>query len=100
VAQFEIEPLPDFPGGTKPYLKNLSLHKHEFMLALKGIYDGKNIKLLEKAETRKKYKVVVTFLEEIDGDSELRDFSSNTKSLDFWNDEREDIYQDYLSKKK
>ena len=69
------------------------------MLAIKGIYDGKSVRLLDSLTDKKKYKVVVTFLEEIDTiDFELRDFSSQTKGLDFWNDSKEDLYQDYLKR--
>lgn len=70
------------------------------MLAVKGIYDGKSVKLLDKLTDRRKYKVVVTFLEEIEAtDDELRDFTSQTSGLNFWNDPREDIYQDFLKQK-
>ena len=69
------------------------------MLAIKGIYDGKKIVPLEKFPVNKQYKVIITFIEEIDEDTALRDFSSQTDALSFWHDEREDIYQDYLSKK-
>lgn len=70
------------------------------MLAVRGIYDGKSVKLLDKLTVRKKYKVVVTFLEEIEPtDEELRDFTSQTTGLDFWEDPREDIYQDFLKQK-
>jgi hypothetical protein len=73
--------------------------KMDIMLAVNGIYDGKNIRLTDEVNEKKKYRVVVTFIEEIDQDSELRDFSGQTKGLDFWHDEREDLYQDYLNNK-
>ena len=67
------------------------------MIAVNGIYDGKSVRLLEDFTDKKRYKVVVTFLEEIETiDEELRDFTSQTSGLDFWNDSKEDIYQDYL----
>ncbi len=70
------------------------------MIAVNGIYDGKSVRLLDDFHDKKKYKVVVTFLEEIDSiDEELRDFTSQTSGLDFWNDSKEDIYQDYLVQK-
>ncbi|HAH23946.1 MAG TPA: hypothetical protein DCL77_09355 [Prolixibacteraceae bacterium] len=70
------------------------------MLAVKGIYDGKSVKLLDKLTDRRKYKVGVTFLEEIEpADEDLRDFTSQTSGLAFWNDKREDIYQDFLKQK-
>ena len=71
------------------------------MLAIKGIYDGKSIHLLDKIAHQKKYKVIVTFIEEINSkDVDLRNFSSQTVGLDFWNDSREDLYQDFLKPKK
>jgi len=67
------------------------------MLAMHGIYDGKNIKITDKITEKKKYKVIITFIEEISqNDDDLRNFSSQTKGLEFWNDSREDVYQDYL----
>ena len=70
------------------------------MLAIKGIYDGKNIKLLGKPPGNKKYKVVITFIEEIDDIEDLRDFSSQTSSFSFWEEPKEDIYGDYKNKRK
>lgn len=46
------------------------------MLAIKGVYDGKNTKPLEKPPVNKKYKVVITFLEELDDYEQLREFAS------------------------
>ncbi len=70
------------------------------MLAVKGIYDGQSVQLLDNLTDHRKYKVIVTFLEEIDPiDLELRDFTSQTSGLEFWNDIREDIYQDFLNPK-
>jgi hypothetical protein len=70
------------------------------MLAVNGIYDGKNIRLTEKVTEKKKYRVVVTFIEELEQtDNVVRDFSAQTRGLEFWENEREDIYQDYLQNK-
>jgi len=67
------------------------------MLAIRGIYDGKNIRITDKLSEKKKFKVIITFVEEIDSnDEELRSFSSQTKGLEFWSDPREDLYQDFL----
>jgi hypothetical protein len=70
------------------------------MVAVKGIYDGKRVRLLGDAPSRNKYKVVVTFLEEVDTDEEARDFAAQTNAFDFWYDDREDLYQDFLVKLK
>lgn len=66
------------------------------MLAIKGIYDGKKIIPLEALPENKKYKILITFLEEFDNDEEIRDFSSQSDAFSFWNDEKENIYQDYI----
>ena len=71
------------------------------MISVQGIYDGKSIKLLEKVSVKKMSKVVVTFLEEIEPDeTELRNFTAQTAGLEFWENEKENIYQDYLKPKK
>jgi hypothetical protein len=44
------------------------------------------------------HEVVITFLEEFD-DEELRAFTSQSEASSFWNDEREDVYQDLVVKK-
>lgn len=68
------------------------------MFAVRGIYDGEKVKLTDQISDKKKYKVVVTFLEELPKEEdEIRDFTSQTKSFDFWEDVAEDVYQDYLT---
>jgi hypothetical protein len=70
------------------------------MLAVNGIFDGKHVKITDKITETKKYKVIVTFVEEVPQvDNEMRDFSAQTSGLDFWEDSGEDIYQDYLKPK-
>ena len=70
------------------------------MLAVHGIYDGKTVKITDRTTEKKKFKVVVTFIEELQqDDSELCNFSAQTSGLDFWEDSREDLYQDYLTTK-
>ncbi len=66
------------------------------MLTVEGVYDGKYFRVLEKIPFKKNYKVIITFVEEIDEPSDIREFSAQTDGLEFWHDEREDIYQDYL----
>jgi hypothetical protein len=70
------------------------------MFALKGIYDGKQVKITDPILDNKKYKVVVTFIEELpQEENEIREFSSHSESFDFWDNKAEDIYQDYLIQK-
>lgn len=68
------------------------------MLSVNGIYDGKSVKITDKITEKKKFKVVITFIEELQQyDNDLRDFSAQTRGLDFLEDPGEDIYQDYLT---
>jgi hypothetical protein len=66
------------------------------MNAIRGIYDGEKFVPLENFSVKKKYKVIITFLEEIGEDEDLRDFSAQTDAFSSWEDEHEDLYQDYL----
>ena len=70
------------------------------MLSIAGIYDGKSIYPIEPIGEHKSCKVTITFIEELGADvSEdeyLRNFGTTNASVTFWNDDREDIYQDYL----
>ena len=49
------------------------------MLAIKGIYDGKTIRPLEKPPKDRKFKVVITFLEELDETEQLRNIDGKPK---------------------
>ncbi len=74
------------------------------MLSVAGIYDGKNIRPLSEINDRKRYKVIITFVEELEGteteDADIRNFGTSHASLDFWDNPKEDIYHDYLTKPK
>jgi hypothetical protein len=71
------------------------------MFALRGIYDGKSVQITDRITNKKRYKVVITFIEEMsEVDEELRDFSAQTDGMDFWDHPEEDIYQDFLTDKK
>ena len=71
------------------------------MLSVTGIYDGKSIFPTTVINDSKKYKVIITFVEELDNEAaeelNLREFGMNHSALAFWNDHKEDIYQDYLT---
>jgi len=66
------------------------------MQTIEGVFDGKTFIPLEKIPVSKKYKVIITFVEEIEETEEVRSLSAQTDGFEFWEDEREDIYQDYL----
>jgi len=70
------------------------------MFAVRGIYDGKKVKITDRISDKKRYKVVITFIEELPlEENEIRNFASQTESFDFWENKAEDIYQDYLIQK-
>ncbi|MCY7377105.1 MAG: hypothetical protein LH472_14185 [Pyrinomonadaceae bacterium] len=69
------------------------------MLTVEGIYDGKNFVVLEGFPKEKRFKVMITFVEELDQTEELRDFSAQNDTFEFWNDSRENLYQDFLNEK-
>jgi hypothetical protein len=60
------------------------------LLAGNTIIFGKTINMSAKEENRK------------DGreESEMRDFTAQTSGLTFWDDARDDVYQDYLPESK
>lgn len=67
------------------------------MLALRGIYDGRSIKVLEKIPFKKKTNVIITFIDEPIVESDIiRELNSDSASFDFWNNSKEDLYQEYL----
>ena len=66
------------------------------MQTIEGVFDGKTFIPLEKVPVSKKYKVIITFVEEIEETEEVRSLSAQTDGFEFWEDEQEDIYQDYL----
>ena len=70
------------------------------MFAVRGKYDGKKVKITDQISEKKRYKVVITFIEELPlEENEIRNFASQTESFDFWENKAEDIYQDYLIQK-
>lgn len=68
------------------------------MEAIRGIFDGEKIIATDQIPTNKKFKVIITFVEEISDIEENRNFTAQTDGLSFWQDEKEDLYQDYLTK--
>ena len=66
------------------------------MQTIEGIFDGKILIATEKVPVSTAYRVNITFVEAIDETEELRSLSAQTDAFEFWDDEREDIYQDYL----
>jgi hypothetical protein len=70
------------------------------MRSVHGIFDGKTVTITDKITEKRKYRVIVTFIEELpQNKNELRDFSAQTKGLEFWEDSKEDIYQDFMVQK-
>ncbi|HQZ82132.1 MAG TPA: hypothetical protein PLR83_02840 [Pyrinomonadaceae bacterium] len=68
------------------------------MQTIEGIFDGKTFIPLEEIPVNTRYRVNITFVEEIDESEELRHLAAQMDSFEFWKDEREDIYQDYITR--
>ena len=67
------------------------------MVAIKGIYDGTTIVPLENLPKGKKFKVIITLVEEIiEEEEEVRAFAFQSDAFGFWENEEEDLYQDFL----
>ena len=66
------------------------------MISIKAIYDGKEIKFLEKVEVSSPRKVIVTFLDDvIDLTTEdIYKLAEEGGSFDFLKEPEEDIYSD------
>jgi len=67
------------------------------MLSIKGIYDGKQLKLAEKIKIRSPKKVIVTFLDAVEDElssEELHQLAQKGGAFDFLNNKEEDIYTD------
>ena len=56
------------------------------MVAVKGIYDGQVVRLLEPVRVEKPYRVEVTFLEEIDRDSAATNQNGLEPFVGMWTD--------------
>lgn len=69
------------------------------MVSIKAIYNGKDFIPLEEFPRDKKFNVVITFVEELKEEDEIRDFASQSNAFDFWKVKEQDLYQDYLTKK-
>ena len=70
------------------------------MITVRGIYDGHQVKITDQISDKRKYKVIVTFIEEIPMDEDdVRNFASKSEGFDFWENTAEDVYQDYLISK-
>jgi hypothetical protein len=77
--------------------KSLIFVKTNVMLSIKGIYDGKQLKLAEKIKIRSPKKVIVTFLDAVEdelGSEELHQLAQKGGAFDFLNNKEEDIYTD------
>ena len=59
------------------------------MCAIQGIYNGTHIVPLEALP-------ITTFVEEIEYDEDVRPLLAQNSAFEFWENDREDLYQDYL----
>jgi hypothetical protein len=66
------------------------------MQTIEGYFDGERIVPLGKIPRSKHYRVRITLLEELSPEEEIRLASSHSDAFEFWNDPKEDLYQDCL----
>ena len=70
------------------------------MLAIKGLFDGKRVKLLEKLNVLKPQEVIIIFPDILDTNdneishNEIFKIAEMSGTFDFLNDQEEDIYSD------
>ncbi len=64
------------------------------MLSIKAIYDGKQIKFLEKINISSPKNVIVTFLDDENESSDIYKMAEEGGSFDFLKEPQEDIYTD------
>ncbi len=65
------------------------------LMTVEGIYDGKAIRPLGKIKTRKRHRVLITFLEEVDDFADLKKHSEKVFAK-LWKDEDDAIWNSYL----
>jgi hypothetical protein len=66
------------------------------METIEGYYDGNRILPLAKIQDHRHRRVKITLLEELTEEEEIRLAVSHSDAFEFWDDPREDIYQDYI----
>ncbi|MDZ7344034.1 MAG: hypothetical protein ONA90_05930 [candidate division KSB1 bacterium] len=65
------------------------------LLTIEGFYDGKMIQPLVKLKTRKRSRVLITFLEEVDDFADLKKHSEKVFAK-LWQHEDDEIWSSYL----
>ncbi len=66
------------------------------METIEGYYDGKQILPLTKIRDPRHRRVKITLLEELTEEEEIRLSTAHSNAFEFWEDPREDLYQDYI----
>lgn len=65
------------------------------LMTIEGIYDGKDIHPFGKIKTRKRHRVLITFLEEVDDFADLKKHSEKVFAK-LWKNEDDDLWNSYL----
>ena len=65
---------------------------------IEGVYDGEKIQPLQRIKTNRIYRVIITFLEEIEQPDNFRDLKihSENKFEKLWKNENDEIWASYL----
>jgi len=65
------------------------------LMTVEGIYDGQAVHPPGKIKTRKRHRVLITFLEEVDEFADLKKHSEKILAK-LWKDEDDDVWNSYL----
>ena len=65
------------------------------LMTVEGIYDGKLIHPLKKIRMKKKRRVLITFLEEVDDFTDLKRHAERVFA-ELWKDEDDELWKSYL----
>lgn len=65
------------------------------LITVEGIFDGKAILPLGRIKTRKRHRVLITFLEELDDIADLKKHSEKVLSK-LWKNEDDRLWNSYL----
>jgi len=65
---------------------------------IEGIFDGEKIYPLEEIKTKRKYRVIITFLESIDKFDDFKDLKLHSEKVfeKLWENENDEIWSSYL----
>jgi len=66
--------------------------------SVEGVYDGETIRPLQKIKTKRNYRVIITFIEELEKPDNFRDIKIHSENIfqKLWENENDEIWASYL----